>query len=162
SVTPQTAGLPAPRATTAACEASPPAVVTTAADATSAGTSPGVVSVEKRTAGTPPAASSRARCALSAISPEAAPGEAGKPLAGAGGRLAAYPAVEGAVRRKRAGLGVAAARGAVTGPLPGADVQRLHVQGEAQVVGQLLRAPGAPAAGGVPALQQCPGGQGQL
>lgn len=47
--TPQTAGLPAPRATTAACEAMPPLPVSTAVAASIPGTSAGVVSCITRT-----------------------------------------------------------------------------------------------------------------
>jgi hypothetical protein len=91
-----------------------------------------------------------------------APGHGRQRFTDAGGNLAAHPAMEGAVRLQRAGVGVAADRRAVPRPLPGADVQGLHVQGQAEVVGQVLRPAGPPAAGGVPAPQQGLRGQSQL
>ncbi len=81
---PHTAGRPAPRATTAACEASPPPVVTTAAAASRPGTSAGVVSVITRMVGTPSAARSRASRLDSEIRPLAAPGEAASPRTSSG------------------------------------------------------------------------------
>ena len=70
-----------PRATTAACEVMPPRVVRMPSAACMPWMSSGEVSTRTRITFLPPAFSSAASSEVNTISPEAAPGEAGRPLA---------------------------------------------------------------------------------
>jgi hypothetical protein len=77
---PVTAGLPMPRATTAAWEVLPPWAVRMPSAAAMPWMSSGVVSGRTRITGPPSAAISTARSASKATRPEAAPGEAATPV----------------------------------------------------------------------------------
>ena len=70
-----------PRATTAACDVMPPRAVNTPSAACMPPISSGLVSVRTRMTFLPEAASISASSGLKIISPNAAPGEAGKPEA---------------------------------------------------------------------------------
>ena len=78
--------LPMPRATTAACEVSPPRAVRIPAAAFMPWMSSGEVSVRTSSTRSPRLAHSSAAVAVNTIRPIAAPGDAGSPLPIAGGR----------------------------------------------------------------------------
>ena len=78
---PETQGLPMPRATTAACEVMPPRAVRMPSAACMPWMSSGLVSRRTRITLRPSALARSASSASKTISPEAAPGEAGSPVA---------------------------------------------------------------------------------
>ncbi len=78
---PATHGLPIPRATTAACEVMPPCAVSTPTEWISPWMSSGVVSQRTRSTSSPARPRASARSASSTIAPEAAPGDAFRPVA---------------------------------------------------------------------------------
>ncbi len=81
SAAPTTAGMPHPRATTAACETRPPREVSKPAETCMPSTSSGVVSRRMRMTASPCSAAASAAAADSTMRPLAAPGDAGRPTA---------------------------------------------------------------------------------
>ncbi len=77
---PTTAGIPHPRATTAACEAKPPVDVRIPVARPIPCTSSGEVSARTRITSRPASATATAASGVSAISPQATPGDAGRPV----------------------------------------------------------------------------------
>ena len=110
AVAPTTAGIPHPRATTAAWLASPPRDVRIPTAFAMPWTSSGEVSARTRTARRPCSAACTAASGDVAIGPLARPGEAGRPLANASGRSARAIAILGGFARSGRTLATASVR----------------------------------------------------